>query len=266
MDWLEGRTPLMPPMDYRQFENWLKRAGYTIGRSTKHHVVLDSNGKVVARFAVAHKNGGKTFVKDCYNEPDQKEPRTTMNIESIKLTAVHRVDENGDHIVQSPLCDDIIGAGDTEAEAWKIFYELLEDYVDDYRAGRLAVGPGRPRKGKIKFSVEIAPDVREAVAALAKKLKISQGEAVECLFRTSPLKDQVNAPMPLKFISFLKEKIEEQTKIEILGAFESEDEAIKAANIDLRPNQWTEVKTIVIDDYTPAELRVIKKGENVFWV
>lgn len=56
----------MPPMDYSQFEKWLKKNGYTIGHSTKHHVVLDKQGLIVARFAVAHKAGSKRYIKAPY--------------------------------------------------------------------------------------------------------------------------------------------------------------------------------------------------------
>lgn len=60
------KVPGMSPMDYSQFQKWIRKAGYLVGHSTKHHVILDSEGKVVARFAVAHKNGGKQYVKDHY--------------------------------------------------------------------------------------------------------------------------------------------------------------------------------------------------------
>lgn len=69
-----------------------------------------------------------------------------MNKLSIQKTALHWVDESGDHIVQSPLCPEVTGAGDTEAEAWQIFNEILEDYLGDLKAGRVTKAPAdRPR-------------------------------------------------------------------------------------------------------------------------
>jgi len=105
-----------------------------------------------------------------------------MNAEAIRNTAVLR-EQDGDYIVQSPLCPEVIGAGDTEQEAWQIFEEILEDYLADHKAGRVAKELGRPRKNKIRFHTEIDPDVKAAIAALAKQFGVSQGEAVEYLFR-----------------------------------------------------------------------------------
>jgi hypothetical protein len=67
-----------------------------------------------------------------------------MNADAIKKAAVVRK-QGGDYIVQSSLCPDVIGAGDTEPEAWQVFEEILEDYLADHKAGRVAKGRGRPK-------------------------------------------------------------------------------------------------------------------------
>lgn len=56
----------MKPMDYNQFRKWIVGSGYSIGTSTKHHVILDADDKVVAWFAVSHKQGGKKYIKGAY--------------------------------------------------------------------------------------------------------------------------------------------------------------------------------------------------------
>jgi hypothetical protein len=56
----------MKPMDWSQFQKWIHGKGYSIGTSSKHHVILDKQGKIVKQFAVAHKAGGKRYVKPTY--------------------------------------------------------------------------------------------------------------------------------------------------------------------------------------------------------
>lgn len=63
----------MKPMDFVQFKKWIRSHGYSVGYSTKHHVVLDSNGMVVAFFAVSHKASGKDYVKPAYIAKIKKE-------------------------------------------------------------------------------------------------------------------------------------------------------------------------------------------------
>lgn len=106
-----------------------------------------------------------------------------MKVEAIKKTAIHWIDESGDHIVESPLCPMVSGVADTEAEAWQIFNEMLEEHIGDLKANRVAKGPGRPAKGKAKFAVEIEPETKTAISACAKDFNISQGELIEYLFR-----------------------------------------------------------------------------------
>lgn len=56
----------MKPMDYHAFSKWVQRKGYRIDHSTKHQVLLDKTGTIVAQFAVAHKQGGKRYIKATY--------------------------------------------------------------------------------------------------------------------------------------------------------------------------------------------------------
>jgi len=107
-----------------------------------------------------------------------------MNKEVIKRTAVCRWDSESEcYVVESPLCERVLGAAETEAEAWKIFHEILEDTYQDYLEGKLAgySKPGRPKKERTRFHVQMKPDAKEAITDMAKGLRVSQGEAVEYL-------------------------------------------------------------------------------------
>jgi hypothetical protein len=107
-----------------------------------------------------------------------------MNKEAIRRTAVCRWDSESEcYVVESPLCDRVLGAAATEVEAWKIFDEILEDTYRDYREGKLAgySKPGRPKKEKTRFHAEMKPDAKEAITDMARALGISQGETVEYL-------------------------------------------------------------------------------------
>ncbi len=107
-----------------------------------------------------------------------------MNKDSIKATAVCRWDmEDECYVVSSPVMDIVLGVGDTEAEAWQIFNEILEETYQCYLEGRLAnhPKPGRPAKHKVRIHAEISPDIKEAIQAMAKRIGISQGEVLEYL-------------------------------------------------------------------------------------
>lgn len=108
-----------------------------------------------------------------------------MNKQALQKTALCRFDpESGDYIVQSPLCEIVMGVDDTEEGAWTLFQELLNETYEDYLEGKLAKypKPGRPAKGKTSLHAEVDPDIKKALAAAAKEIGISQGEMIEYLF------------------------------------------------------------------------------------
>jgi hypothetical protein len=53
-------------MDYQAFKDWIIRKGYSIISTTKHHKIVDKNGKFIDHFAISHKTGGKRFIKPGY--------------------------------------------------------------------------------------------------------------------------------------------------------------------------------------------------------
>lgn len=101
-----------------------------------------------------------------------------MNKQDIINTAIYWIDENGDHIIESPLCPAVAGVDDTVKGAWILFTELLDDHFEELAKARKT---GRPAKNKKRTTIDIAPDAKDEIATLAKKLKISYGECVEYL-------------------------------------------------------------------------------------
>jgi predicted RNase H-like HicB family nuclease len=72
-----------------------------------------------------------------------------MNRESIKKTAVCRYDdEEKCFIVSSPLYPTLIGAAETEEDAWDIFHDDLDDAYTSYLEGRMehTSKPSKPDK------------------------------------------------------------------------------------------------------------------------
>lgn len=107
-----------------------------------------------------------------------------MNRDSIKRTAICRYDARArEFIVESPLLDVCHGIADTENEAWEIFEDLLDAMYIEYLEGK-GVGRykrGRPSKGRLEFHAQIKQRTKKGIAALAKELNISQGEALDFL-------------------------------------------------------------------------------------
>ncbi len=106
-----------------------------------------------------------------------------MNCDAILNTAVVRWSEDDEaYIAMSPLVDYICGAGSTEDEAIQSFQLHVNAHYEAYIQGRHAANarPGRPRKDKkVPLRAEVRPETKREIAAMAKRLGISQGEAVE---------------------------------------------------------------------------------------
>ena len=56
----------MKAMDLADFKKKIKELGYFVETSTKHHMIVDKDGKRITIFAVSHKKGGKPYVKAPY--------------------------------------------------------------------------------------------------------------------------------------------------------------------------------------------------------
>lgn len=102
---------------------------------------------------------------------------------AIKATSILSKDGD-DYVVESPLCPMVIGVGDTPEEAYQVFNEILDDYIDELKKGRIAQGAGRPIKPvkKTRLDATISQQIKEAMTQQAKAMGISRGELVEYLF------------------------------------------------------------------------------------
>ncbi len=108
-----------------------------------------------------------------------------MNKDAIRQTAILRFDEaEGCFVMESPLCDFVVGAAKTEPEARQLFAELLEETYASYKKGALYEykTPGRPAKHKATLNTRIHPDVKQQLDEQARLWGISKGEVIEYLF------------------------------------------------------------------------------------
>lgn len=106
-----------------------------------------------------------------------------MNKQAIQSTAIsYWCDEDQCFIVQSPLMESIIGAGDSIEEAARGFNDILSDAYQAYLEGRLSSEkPGRPAKNRIALNIDVKPETRQSVKELAIKYACSQGEVIDYL-------------------------------------------------------------------------------------
>jgi hypothetical protein len=108
-----------------------------------------------------------------------------LNKETIINTATSRFDSKRRvYVVESPLFERVIGVAKTEKQAWKLFYELLNDAWVAYLENRLAgySKRGRPKKGKaVHFHVQVKPATKQKLAIVADSLELTQGELVDYL-------------------------------------------------------------------------------------
>lgn len=107
-----------------------------------------------------------------------------MNKKAIINTAIaFWCDEDKCFIVQSPLMEAIIGAGDTVEEANREFLDILSDAYEAYLEGRMSnEKPGRPSKNRLALNTDVKSETREGIKKLSADLECSQGEVIDCLF------------------------------------------------------------------------------------
>ena len=104
-----------------------------------------------------------------------------MNKETIVKTAICYWSNDDDcFVVESPLEETVLGAGDTAAEAWQSFKNILSDTYEAYLEGRMPnKRPGRPSKGGVPLNSDVKPETRDYIKALATRFGCSQGEVVD---------------------------------------------------------------------------------------
>jgi predicted RNase H-like HicB family nuclease len=106
-----------------------------------------------------------------------------VNKQAIQSTTIaYWCDEDKCFIVQSPLMDSIIGAGETEEEARREFNDILSDAYEAYLEGRMSgERPGRPAKNRTALNTDVMPTTRETIKMMAERFSCSQGEVIDFL-------------------------------------------------------------------------------------
>lgn len=87
----------------------------------------------------------------------------------------------GDWIAKSEAYDRVVGVGDTKKEAEKIFYELLEDWLE-LETKNIVIpkgSRGRPKKNNSKLTVNIDYRARAFLGLMAKDNNVNIGKALE---------------------------------------------------------------------------------------
>lgn len=108
-----------------------------------------------------------------------------MNKDAILKTAILKQQE-GKFTVLSPLCDALIGVGETREQAVLRFKTLVQDRYIAYVEGRLAGSQGkvgRPKKNCVEFHTQLKPEVKRDIVDMARELNLSQGDIIEFLYR-----------------------------------------------------------------------------------
>lgn len=85
--------------------------------------------------------------------------------------------EDNCFICQDNIHSDIIGIGDTEAEAKQTYYELLEEYYKNNKPAKSK--GGRPKKTNTKLTYNVPTDVKAFIELEALKQNINQGAVIE---------------------------------------------------------------------------------------
>lgn len=88
-------------------------------------------------------------------------------IHDLKLKTAYE-DESGCYVTRSAIFEDVIGAGETPEESEKVFYELLEDWLEDEKKQPAPKRKkGRPRKNNSKLTININYKTRAFLGLVA---------------------------------------------------------------------------------------------------
>jgi len=83
-------------------------------------------------------------------------------------------------ICQGKEYTDIIGIGETEEEAIKVYYELLKNYLKDKRENKLIKNKGgRPKKSNAKLVYNVPHQIKAFIEMEAARNEVNQGAIVE---------------------------------------------------------------------------------------
>lgn len=102
-------------------------------------------------------------------------------------------EEDNSFICQNNAYPDIIGVGDTEAEAKQVYYELLENYFKNQKLTKKK--GGRPKKTNTKLTYNVPVEIKAFIELEALRTNTNQGVIIE------------------KIVNFYKESNKELSKL-----------------------------------------------------
>ena len=86
-------------------------------------------------------------------------------------------EEDNCYICQDNAHPDIIGIGDTEAEARQVYYELFDIYIKEHKTTKNK--GGRPKKTNTKITYNVPVDIKAFIELEALRNDVNQGIIVE---------------------------------------------------------------------------------------
>jgi hypothetical protein len=118
----------------------------------------------------------------CWTTPDYQTARLIAQTKA-KTDSSYNVswsEEDDGFICQGKKYPDIAGIGETEAEAVKVYYELLEEYLKDNKVSKLAGHKGgRPKKSNAKLVYNVPHGIKAFIELEAARNEVNQGAIVE---------------------------------------------------------------------------------------
>lgn len=102
-----------------------------------------------------------------------------MNRDLILKTAVcYWSNDDECYVAESPLCEAVIGDGDSEEEAMNSFTDHLNEQYIAHLEKKLD-RRGRPAKNRVTLHVQVLPKTKAQVDKLSKLMEASQGEIID---------------------------------------------------------------------------------------
>jgi len=101
---------------------------------------------------------------------------------AIKKTAICWWEaEDEVYLVRSALFPIAIAQGETEADAWSAYEDVLDDALENLSKGKLGgyAANGRPAKGGVNIHCQVQPFSKETLNHFAEEFGISQGEVID---------------------------------------------------------------------------------------
>lgn len=90
-------------------------------------------------------------------------------------------EEDQCYIATSEEYPDLLGTGDTEEEAEKMLLEMISDYIEDEKKGK--VRRGRPVKDTVKLACRVSSDSKAYIDLYCLEYNLKPGSFIESLIQ-----------------------------------------------------------------------------------